>query len=888
MYDPIEITKLLVFGTNNPSSDDYNKHIRPAGTTPASINYNMLDYMTKGAGRFAYPSLFSAVEKFFDSTTLLDKDYTPAEITSELGLSDSDFTVTISNYGTGIAFADHAERSYIFGTSEFKLDISNATFKVDGGIKTIENIEVRAFDDNFDFEGGNLLANIVSDVLSEPSFDPYDLGRGAVEIHYTDASGAIGSGVGKKYPTYTQGNYELDDFNELVVASTNNPIQRIAKDAAGIAALSVTGGLSYFSDIAADPFLSFKRGDFKVIYGTPGDDNLDPSDAELSLDIYFEYLMVGGDGNDKIQGGDFADELLGGDGNDTLLGGGANDTLIGGDGDDELTGEQGDDTSVYRGALADYDIEFLADDSVKITDKVSGRDDSDTLKSVERALFSDLSVALSPGQDIAFVVDTTGSMGDDIAAVKARANDIISAIFDNALNSRIAVVGYNDPGTNTFLSFTNQPKIKDRQSAARNAINSISTGGGGDFPEAVNAGLIRALSGGAGEWRSEASARRIILFGDAPPKDTALRSQVLSLASNVGVSVPSSSSTLSFAPLSIVGDIETRNVSDGLTITTFAVETLDADGSTMTVPVEIFTVLIGNDPTTRTDFESLATATGGKAFVAANASEVVDALIKAIETPTVVNNNPLAVDDTFTTDEDILVNVNVLLNDSDLDGDILTISKINGVTVEVGIKTTLDSGALLTLNSDGTLSYDPGAAFENLNSGETGTDILNYTINDGNGGVATATVNISINGVDDAINLQGSKKDDVLIGGGNHDTLDGYKGNDILNGGARNDTLHGDEGRDTLNGGAGDDILNGGKHKDIFVLAVGEGTDTIEDFENKKDFLALANGLTFGQLAIGQENNNTIISVADSGETLAILTGIESHSIDAKDFAYRI
>lgn len=48
MYDPIEITKLLVFGTANPSSDDYNQHIRPTDATPASITYNMLEYMTTG------------------------------------------------------------------------------------------------------------------------------------------------------------------------------------------------------------------------------------------------------------------------------------------------------------------------------------------------------------------------------------------------------------------------------------------------------------------------------------------------------------------------------------------------------------------------------------------------------------------------------------------------------------------------------------------------------------------------------------------------------------------------------------------------------------------------------------------------------------------------
>lgn len=578
------------------------------------------------------------------------------------------------------------------------------------------------------------------------------------------------------------------------------------------------------------------------------------------------------------------------------------------------------DSAAYSGTFAQYDVEFFSDNSICITDTVNNRDDIDLLNDVEKAVFVDKTVDLRPGQDIAFVIDTTGSMFDDIAAVKARANDIINTIYDNALNSRIAVVGYNDPSTNTYLSFTNQPNIEDRKSAARNAINSISTGGGGDFPEAVNAGLIRALSGGAGQWRSDASARRIILFGDAPPKDTALRSQVLNLAANVGVSTPTS--PLSFAPLSIAGDIETSEISDSLTVTTFSIETTEADGAIITVPVEIFTVLIGNDPTTRTDFESLARATGGQAFAAANASEVVDALIKAIETPIVVNNIPTALEDTFVTDEDISLTLDILTNDSDPDGDVLTISEINGVSVEVGTELILDSGASLTLNSDGTLSYNPTTAFTYLNGGQTSTDTFNYTIDDGQEGTATAMVTININSIDDAVNVQGTKKNDHLIGGNNHDYLDGDKGKDILEGGARNDTLiggygedtlYGDEGndyldggkdkdylfggngddtligghgKDTLYGGEGYDILYGGKDKDVFILMPEGMTDTIEDFEEKKDSLGLSYGLTFEQLTIGQADNNTIISITDSGKILAVLTNIESHLINAKDFIY--
>jgi hypothetical protein len=75
VYDPIEITRLFVFGTNDPSIADYNDHIRPSEEPPASISYNMSDYLTSGGGRYAYPSLFGAVRKFFGAT-ISDGTYT--------------------------------------------------------------------------------------------------------------------------------------------------------------------------------------------------------------------------------------------------------------------------------------------------------------------------------------------------------------------------------------------------------------------------------------------------------------------------------------------------------------------------------------------------------------------------------------------------------------------------------------------------------------------------------------------------------------------------------------------------------------------------------------------------------------------------------------------
>jgi VCBS repeat-containing protein len=829
MYDPIEITKLYVFGTNNPSSNDYNEHIRAIGATPASITYSMSDYMTSGGGRFAYPSLFGAVERFFNSV-IADGTYTYGQISSLLGLGAADLRVNISQYGTGVGSADHAERSYIFGNSPFELrfdpSITNP-FEVVGGIKTINGLEVRAVNDNFDFESApGSFSQLINSVLLEPTFDPYKLNRGAVSINF--------AGSGKTYATYSGANFIADQAFESDVNAGN---------LAGIANLATNGGISYFQNIYSDTFLSFERGDLKVIYGTPENDNLNESNAEFSFDIYFGYLMVGGAGNDTLNGGTFADELQGGEGNDTLNGGLGDDVFIGGSGDDVMDGGsflfgtfQGTDKSVYKGALSDYDVEFLPDDTIRISDKVNSRDGSDTLKGVDIAVFSDKSINLAPGQDIAFVIDTTGSMFDDIDAVKASASSVVNAIFDGErgfIDSRIAVVGYNDPDTNTFLSFTDQPKIDDRKTAAISAINSISVGGGGDFPEAVNAGLIRALSGGAGEWRPEAIARRIILFGDAPPNDNELRAQVLELAANVDVSISNR-----VAPMSIVGDVETSSVARGLTVTRFAMETTAADGTPVTVPVEIFTILIGSDPTTSADFKSLADATGGSAFTAANATEIVGAIIEAINT---ANQSPIASPDFAPTENDMSVTIDVLANDRDPNRDPLRVTKVESQTFEAGKQATLVSGALVKFNSDGTVTYDPNGKFASLTVGQSTTDTFTYTVSDDTGRIDTATVTVNITGKannfvlgtevsdmlygdnsDDFINglggddqIFGGEGNNFLLGGAGNDILYAGSGNDRLDGGDGNDLLFGSEGRNTLLGGAGDDTIYGGTSDDL-------------------------------------------------------------------------
>jgi VCBS repeat-containing protein len=120
-----------------------------------------------------------------------------------------------------------------------------------------------------------------------------------------------------------------------------------------------------------------------------------------------------------------------------------------------------------------------------------------------------------------------------------------------------------------------------------------------------------------------------------------------------------------------------------------------------------------------------------------------------------INKDPIARDDLFTISEDSVLTGDVLRNngngrDRDPDGDPLVVAQVNGDDTAIGAPVTLPSGALLTLNEDGTFAYDPNGAFDSLTTGEQATDTFTYTISDGRGGTATASVIITIDGLNNA------------------------------------------------------------------------------------------------------------------------------------------
>ena len=87
-----------------------------------------------------------------------------------------------------------------------------------------------------------------------------------------------------------------------------------------------------------------------------------------------------------------------------------------------------------------------------------------------------------------------------------------------------------------------------------------------------------------------------------------------------------------------------------------------------------------------------------------------------------------------------------LVNDSDPEGDPLTVTEINGSSGGIGSPITLPSGSTVTLESDGTYVYNPDSSLSNLEHDANVTETFEYTISDGKGGTDIATVTIVVHG----------------------------------------------------------------------------------------------------------------------------------------------
>jgi len=115
--------------------------------------------------------------------------------------------------------------------------------------------------------------------------------------------------------------------------------------------------------------------------------------------------------------------------------------------------------------------------------------------------------------DVVFLLDATGSMGDEIGQLQENILSITRQIDDmGEVDVRYGLVHYRDR-EDDYVSQVHDftPDVDEFQAD----LNSVRADGGGDTPESLNEGLHDALQ--SVEWRGADTIKLVFLVADAPP-----------------------------------------------------------------------------------------------------------------------------------------------------------------------------------------------------------------------------------------------------------------------------------------------------------------------------------------------------------------------------------
>lgn len=561
--------------------------------------------------------------------------------------------------------------------------------------------------------------------------------------------------------------------------------------------------------------------------------------------------------------------ILGDDADNTLIGTPLDDVieLLGGDdlvqslgGDDRIDGGEGQDVAFFGGNSTDYTIVRNGDETI-VTD--TNTDDGDF------------------GSNRLTNVELLSFLGDQVtvslvnqAPVAASTGNAATGQEDTELTGSLPAA--SDPDGDSPLTYA--PSGAPLAGLTLNPDGTFSYLPGADFNGAVSFDYV--VSDPLGETGAAVTFTLTITpVNDAPILASALLDKSFTADQNVSFTLPA-------------GTFEDV---DGDTLTLAA---MLANGNALPTWLsfeEATGTFTGTPPSGFGDtLDIRVTASDGALSVSDDFSlEIVPA-----------NTAPVAADDsgfaTETGDALTIGTAELLANDSDTDGDALTIVSVGNAAngsvslTGAGVVFTPDAGyvgaasfdytasdgtdedsATVTLEvqavEDAYADFDQGSARnDRLNgslfseneifgaggndrisggfrddhlAGGDGQDVLSGRLGDdildggkGNDQLTGGWGNDHLIGGDGQDVLSGQIGNDILDGGKGNDRLTGGWGNDHLIGGDGNDVLNGQLGDDILDGGAGRDRLSGGWGNDVFIFAEGYGADQIDDFKTSNSW----------------------------------------------------
>jgi Ca2+-binding RTX toxin-like protein len=432
------------------------------------------------------------------------------------------------------------------------------------------------------------------------------------------------------------------------------------------------------------------NSDSDIIIGSSNPDSIDGGDGD---DIIF------GNGNgDTAEGDDGNDIIFGGSGNDVIYGGVGSDIIFGGDGNDFIIGDignnvDGDADQIYGGAGNDIIIGDVSDDTL------DGGDGNDEIFG-------------SAGDD-----ELAGGAGFDQLEGGTGNDTYIFNLGDGSLN----IINDNSTDFATSsdtLHFGSDIAVEDVTFSLSGSNLLITIDGTADAIYIEN-------------WTvSDAFKVESYTFENGAVATVADVNDALASGGKLDINSPPEAnddvaSTLEDGTVTIdvlANDTDANN--DDLTITGASIIG-GIGGSIIINPDNTISFTPDADENGETTLEYTVTDGNGGT---STATVIVDIAS--------VNDDPNANDDALTTAEDkpiIIEAADVLANDTDIDGDELSISDVSVV----------GAGGNAVLNADNSITFTPDADFN-------GDVVLEYTVTDNNGGSSTASINIEVTPMNDA------------------------------------------------------------------------------------------------------------------------------------------
>ncbi|HQO10354.1 MAG TPA: CsgG/HfaB family protein [Clostridiales bacterium] len=196
----------------------------------------------------------------------------------------------------------------------------------------------------------------------------------------------------------------------------------------------------------------------------------------------------------------------------------------------ELTGAEfvitGSITFIQSAYMINSKVLEVRTGRIVSTQSVKGSDREKIFDSVDilsEKIYTDINTASNnygtgPKLEVAFVIDTTGSMGDEINVVKSKIISMIDEILQGTPKPivKFAVVAFKDRGDSYVTRIYD---FKSDVNMIKQDINSLTATGGGDFPESVIEALYKAVYELSWSKRDDRIGKLCFLIGDAEPQE---------------------------------------------------------------------------------------------------------------------------------------------------------------------------------------------------------------------------------------------------------------------------------------------------------------------------------------------------------------------------------